>query len=139
MKYLFLIFFLSVSCFADSLDKRVAELNQALNPKTEGQTGYEFDYRSEKDNNESIVWINVNHVKRMCAVATTYTIQNGRIITQTESRCANRWTHDESADILQIMCNESPKNKCTDLLAKEVTLSVVQEMIDKQITEVRVR
>jgi hypothetical protein len=137
--FLILVLCLPLSVSANPLDKVMSDLNNRYSPTIEGNTGYDFDYRTDFDSEGAFVWININHVKRECGVESISTLQNGHVITTLENRCLNRWIIAAGDSIMQIECKRVNKNQCIKVLAKEVTLEAVWEIISRRIEKVTVK
>lgn len=139
MKQLMVLFLLvSNVVYANPLDTSLAKINASLNPQFNGDVGYELDYVTHESDGSA--WVNISKVKEVCKLEQIFTIHNGSIITTAEFRCHNRYDSDNGKiTLLQIMCKGSKRSSCITILAKEVTLSTVKQVIAQKIELVEVK
>jgi len=136
MKYLLILAMIfSQNVFANDLDKVLAKFNQKFSPTVVGAVGYDFTYRSE----DNMTWININAVQRICKIEDVSVISSGHVYTAKENVCLNQWIMGIDNTIMQIKCRKLGKSNRIRTLAKDVTLEVVKEIIDRKITDINVK
>jgi len=140
MKYfLFLILFVPMMAFGNPLDNTLKDLNDQLNPKVEGTTGWALDYREEDESGQPYLWINIMRVERVCSVGKTYIIQNDSLVAPKERTCAFRASDALEGSLMQIICKSGSRESCTKSLSKNVTLSIINQMIRNRIFDAEVK
>lgn len=137
MKTLLLILFLCLPqlAFSNDLDKVIVRLNQRFSPVTPGNSGYDFDYRSE----DGVVWININHTQTNCGVEDISVILNGHVFTTKENVCRNQWLIGDPDGLMQIKCRKHTKAQCIKALANQVNEIIIKEMIVQRIRDVEIK
>lgn len=129
MKYL-MIFLISLQVVhANELDVKLSQINKALNPVKEGQTGLYVDYIQGKDH-DGLTWVNILKVKYGCSVQEKSYIKNGQLKTTVKQMCKSSAIFDGSeSPLYQIQCEGIKGRRCLQTLAKEITADLINKMV----------
>lgn len=111
-----------------TLDSVVASINKQLNPKFDGDTGNEVDFRSES----GCTWINIDKVIMVCEKTPDTYLKNGKLFTD-KAECG---FHAADTSLYQITCRNKPVAECKKLLAKELTVDLIMEIERRGIHQV---
>lgn len=133
IKALIVAMLLSVSAHAETLDSVVNKINSELSPKQSGQSGFNVEYRQEKE----AVWINIEKVTLVCSNDPVYVLNNGKIETGTEG-CNYRVTDIKNA-LYQITCFHSTASRCKKLLATQLSTNLIKQITTRNIKDVYVK
>jgi hypothetical protein len=125
------------SAFAGDLDKILVKVNSDLNPKNEGDVGFEVDYRQET-NGKTFTWVNIQRVKKTCGLEVTSYLENGKIVRKSGSTCKNKMVF-AAGSLSQVSCEGLTGQACVNALAREVNTQSIQELLNQHVTDVYVK